>query len=203
MAGSTRGSYAKTVEVRRGIVAACIDAFGESGFHGASMAEIARKAGVSHTGLLHHFPRKENLLAAVLSLQDERAAEYLAAHQSIETMDAVDVLHGMISALTDRSRPQGMLELAAVLGGEAVAGSHPAHAHFAERNAAIRRFLARVYMDLANADRLRGSLSPDVLALSTLALLEGLQNQWLFDPQLDVDAAATLTLSAFVPELKI
>jgi len=77
MSTKERGPYAKSVEVKRGILEACIAAFGSGGFHGASMAEIARRAGISHTGLLYHFPQKEALLTAVLEMQDQRAAAYL------------------------------------------------------------------------------------------------------------------------------
>jgi TetR/AcrR family transcriptional regulator len=41
-------------------------AFADMGFHGASLSAIARSAGLSNPGLLHHFPSKGALYLAVL-----------------------------------------------------------------------------------------------------------------------------------------
>ena len=54
-AGKGRGQYAKTAAVRQRIIESCVDAFSQTGFHGATMKDIARRAGISQTGLLHHF----------------------------------------------------------------------------------------------------------------------------------------------------
>lgn len=197
--------YAKTAGVRRSIVIACAAAFGESGFHGASMAEIARRAGISHTGLLHHFPRKENLLTAVLELQDERSARFLQEHGTFgPERDPVIVLRGMVRTLVERDRHAGLVELGAVLTGEAAASAHPAHDHFARRYADIRRFLSRLYVRLQAEGRLAGEVSPDELAAATIALSEGLHLQWLYssDRRPDVDTVLIAVLGSFVPELR-
>ncbi|MDF2993336.1 MAG: hypothetical protein K0S37_3850 [Microbacterium sp.] len=197
--------YAKTARVRQTIIAACSSAFSESGFHGASMAEIARRAGISHTGLLHHFPHKQDLLTAVLQLQDERSANYLAEHGSLgDDVDPVAVLRGMVVTLVERNRQAGLVELSAVLTGEASASAHPAHEHFADRFENIRRFLGRLFARLAAEDRLSGGASPDELAAATIALTDGLHLQWLYSPrgQLDVDAILRAVLGTFVPELR-
>ncbi len=197
--------YAKTAGVRRTIVIACAAAFGESGFHGASMAEIARRAGISHTGLLHHFPRKENLLTAVLELQDERSARFLQEHGTFgPERDPVIVLRGMVRTLVERDRHAGLVELGAVLTGEAAASAHPAHDHFARRYADIRRFLSRLYVRLQAEGRLAGEVSPDELAAATIALSEGLHLQWLYssDRRPDVDTVLIAVLGSFVPELR-
>ena len=197
--------YAKTAGVRRTIVIACAAAFGESGFHGASMAEIARRAGISHTGLLHHFPRKENLLTAVLELQDERSASFLQEHDTFgPEHDPVIVLRGMVRTLVERDRHAGLVELGAVLTGEAAASAHPAHDHFARRYADIRRFLSRLYVRLQAEGRLAGEVSPDELAAATIALSEGLHLQWLYsgDRRPDVDTVLIAVLGSFVPELR-
>lgn len=197
--------YAKTAGVRRAIVTACAGAFGESGFHGASMAEIARRAGVSHTGLLHHFPRKEDLLTAVLQLQDERSARFLAEHATMGSeQDPVQALRGMIATLVERDRHAGLVELGAVLTGEASASAHPAHEHFARRYGDIRRFLTRLFARLKDEGRLAGNVNPDDLAAATIALSEGLHLQWLYssERQLDVDTVLRAVLGSFVPEIR-
>jgi len=197
--------YAKSAAVRQAIISACSAAFATSGFHGASMAEIARRAGISHTGLVHHFPRKEDLLTAVLGLQDERSAKYLADHRATRVAsDPATILQGMVSTLVERDRYAGLVELSAVLTGEAAAVAHPAHEHFARRYADIRRFLSRLFRQLADEGRVKGTVTPEALAAATVALTEGLHLQWLYSPARDLNVEGILRemLAAFVPELR-
>ncbi|CAH0193105.1 HTH-type transcriptional regulator AcrR [Microbacterium oxydans] len=196
--------YAKTAAVRRGILDACLTIFGESGFHGASMAEIARRAGISHTGLLHHFPRKEDLLMAVLELQDERSAAYLARNDDLAPdADPLDVLRRMATALIERDQRVGLVELSAVLTGEATAPGHPAHDYFAARYRDIRSFVTRLFTRLSDEGRLSPAASPSHLAAVTIAATDGLHTQWLFDrTSIDVDACVTSMMATFVPELR-
>jgi len=196
--------YAKTAAVRRGILDACLTIFGESGFHGASMAEIARRAGISHTGLLHHFPRKEDLLMAVLTLQDERSADYLARNEVLSAgADPLDVLRGMATTLIERDQRVGLVELSAVLTGEATAPAHPAHDYFETRYRNIRSFMTRLFTRLRDEGRLSTDLPPAHLAAITIGAMDGLHTQWLFDRSaIDVDACVTSLMSTFVPELR-
>lgn len=199
MTQAKRGPYAKSVSVRRGILEACIATFGETGFRGATMAEIARRAGVSHTGLLHHFPRKEDLLTAVLQLQDERSAELLNT-SSDGGVDPVRTLRVMVESLDNRVRLVGLTELSAVLSAEATSPTHPAHAHFQERYASIRRFMSRIFETLAERGELQSETSPATLASTTIAVMEGLQTQWLYDrDSVDVDAAIIAYLTGIIP----
>lgn len=202
MSGAGRGPYAKSVEVRRGILDACVEAFSSSGFHGVSMAEIARRAGISYTGMLHHFPNKEALLTSVLALQDARAARFLDEHGRFGDSDPVDVIRGMLETMISRRESVGLVELSVVLNAEAVAEDHPAHGHFRDRYAAVRSFLTKQYRTLYEQNRLLLGVSPDQLSMITIAVMEGLQLQWLYDPgTFDVDATLVAALGAFIPEL--
>lgn len=127
-----RGPYVKSMKVKRGILEACVTAFGESGFYGVSMAEIARRAGISHTGLLHHFPSKELLLTSVLSMLDARAAHYLEQHSARDGDDPLTVIRGLLDTMVGRQGTLGIAELSAVLPAEATMATHPAHGHFRE-----------------------------------------------------------------------
>lgn len=195
--------YAKTAAVRRGILDACLTIFGESGFHGASMAEIARRAGISHTGLLHHFPRKEDLLTAVLTLQDERSADYLARSEATgDGADPLDALRGMATTLIERDQQVGLVELSAVLTGEATTPGHPAHDYFEKRYRNIRSFMTRLFTRLGHEGRLSSDLPPAHLAAITIAAMDGLHTQWLFDRSaIDVDQCVASLMASFVPEL--
>ena len=62
--------YAKGRAKREEILQAAVVLFGEVGFHAASQRELASRVGMSHPGLLHHFPTKVALLEAVLDYRD-------------------------------------------------------------------------------------------------------------------------------------
>ncbi|NUU25905.1 MAG: TetR/AcrR family transcriptional regulator [Streptomycetaceae bacterium] len=186
-----RGPYAKTAGVRQKIVDAATLAFAESGFHGTTMAAVARRAGISHTGLLHHFATKEELLVAVLRGQDQRSHDYLEAHRAIDPeANPLDMLSGMLAIAVEECTT-AIAGASAVLLGEAVSPDHPAHSHFAERYKTARRFYTRVYTALAQRDALRTRLSPETLADITTAFLDGLRTRHLFAPA-DIDIAAVV-----------
>lgn len=52
-------------DLRRTIVAAAVEAIGESGFDGWSLRELARRAGVSHAAPAHHFGDKAGVFTAI------------------------------------------------------------------------------------------------------------------------------------------
>ncbi|MET9359222.1 helix-turn-helix domain-containing protein [Streptomyces sp. NPDC006617] len=79
-----RGSYAKTAEVRQKILDACVEAFGAGGLHGAIMKEIAERARISQTGLLHHFDSKAELLVEVLAAHERETAATVREADDLE-----------------------------------------------------------------------------------------------------------------------
>ncbi|NYF12256.1 AcrR family transcriptional regulator [Pseudoclavibacter sp. JAI123] len=195
--------YAKSARIRAGIIDACARVFKESGFHGSSMAQIARDAEISYTGLLHHFPRKEQLLTAVLDLEDQRRAAFLREHRTFAAdADPVQVLRELSAMLLDRRTEPGLIQLTAVLVGEATSTAHPAHEHFVARFANIRSFLTRLFTRLHDEGRTSGALSPAEMAAVTIATIDGLQTQWLFTPaEIDTEKLVRGLLSVLVPEL--
>jgi AcrR family transcriptional regulator len=201
-ASGNRGPYAKTAAVRRRVLEACVDAFGETGFYGATMKDIAKRAGISHTGLLHHFPRKEDLLLGVLALRDERGTEFLQSAKVLDpAADPVEILDGMIAVIVDNELQPGLMELHCVVSGEATSADHPAHAYYADRYRNLRRFYAETFTALAERG-LPLAIDPETLATMTVSLINGLQAQWLFDRDtVKVETAIRQFLRTVVPAL--
>lgn len=202
-ATTARGPYAKSAEVRRRILEVCADAFAETGFHGASTKDIAQRAGISHTGLRHHFPRKEDLLAAVLELRDERSTRFLRSADAVDpAAHPVEALRGMLDLVVDHELQPGLLQLHCVVAAEATAADHPAHAYYAERYSRLRTFYATAFTALADRGQLRSSVDPDTLATMTVALVKGLEEQWLFDREtVRIEHAIRTFLGSVAPEL--
>jgi AcrR family transcriptional regulator len=177
--GRERGGYAKGRERRDAILVAANEVFATRGFRGASLATIAKRVGMSEPGLLHHFASKEELLLELLKLRDqhddERIAEARAAHAHV-----LDVLLELCRQ--NEERP-GIVRLFTILAAESVDDDHPAHDWFLARYGDRRGVLVD---RLANAQRegtVDADLDPDAVASQILAMFDGLQLQWLLDPE--------------------
>jgi AcrR family transcriptional regulator len=180
-----RGGYAKGRERREAILHAANDVFAAQGFHGATLSTIAARVGLSEPGLLHHFPSKEHLLLELLAMRHEhdaeRVARALADHEGF-----LDALLGLCRENQDTA---GLVRLFTILAGESVDDDHPAHDWFVERYRTLReRFVARIEREQREG-RIDKSLDPARLAPQLLAMFDGLQVQWLLDPD-EVDMAA-------------
>lgn len=57
---------ARTVERHREILAVALDLIAESGYHGASLRELAKRLGISQPSLYHYFASKEELVEQII-----------------------------------------------------------------------------------------------------------------------------------------
>ncbi|MDN4474187.1 TetR/AcrR family transcriptional regulator [Demequina zhanjiangensis] len=172
-----RGPYAKSTQVRAGIIKASASVLEELGYHGMTIAEVARRAGVSHNGLLHHFPDKDALLVAVLQdLDDERRQRLTLTEPDGPLAHPREAL---LATFNSAALGMGgaMFDLELVLTSEARDPSHPAHAFMEQRLAAIKTFLTRAFAELAEHGELGEGIEPQVAATMSLALLQGLMTQ--------------------------
>jgi AcrR family transcriptional regulator len=173
-----RGGYAKGRERRDAILAAANEVFATRGFRGASLATIARRVGVSEPGLLHHFASKEELLLELLTLRDQHDDERIA-----QAFDAhAHVLEVLLALCRQNAERPGIVRLFTILAAESVDPDHPAHAWFVDRYRDRRSQLAQ---QLAIEQR-EGTVATDVdahtAAAQILAMFDGLQIQWLLEP---------------------
>jgi AcrR family transcriptional regulator len=198
MTVETQRGYAKGRAKRRQIVEEATALFGEVGYRSASLREVAARCGISHPGLLHHFPSKELLLRAVLEHRDETDAQRFALGEGSGT----ERLDSFLALVAHNAKVPGIVELFATLSAEASAPDHPAHAYFVDRYARTRRQFADLFGVLRDEGRLAPGLDPGELAVSTIAVVDGLQVQWLLD-RTSVDMAASLRrfLAMAVPGL--
>ncbi|MHA7274828.1 TetR/AcrR family transcriptional regulator [Arthrobacter sp. TMT4-20] len=184
-ANRRRGPYAKTVAVRARILQACLEVFGESGYGASTFAEIAVRSGLSQRGLLHHFGSKRELLMAVI-----QAHERLP--RSVPPSGSPDVIGAVLSvALETAELKRGIVELHTMISAEAISSDHPAHDYYLLRYDGIREYLAGSFTALREAGRLRSDVPSETLASMLVALLDGLQLQWLYSPE-SVDLRETV-----------
>ncbi|MCX4552698.1 TetR/AcrR family transcriptional regulator [Streptomyces sp. NBC_01387] len=175
MTAEERRGYAKGRAKRREILDHAMAMFGEAGYRGASLRTIATRCGISHPGLLHHFPTKESLLLAVLEHRDEVDGEWM----SLGSPTGVDRLRRMADLAELNAGRRGIVELFSVLAAEATAADHPAHAYFVRRYRTSVEGAVLAYGQAHDAGALRPGIAPEVAAQQLIALMDGLQVQWL------------------------
>ncbi|MFJ1604050.1 TetR/AcrR family transcriptional regulator [Streptomyces sp. NPDC088253] len=170
--GDAMSTRARSEERRAEIVRAALEAIAERGYRGASMASVAERVGLTQQGLLHYFPTKDALLVAVLKERDQWDAVP-------DTQWRVDLLASLVEY--NAMRP-GIIQTFSALLGESVTEGHPAREYFTERYARVRASMAAV-LRAEYGERLPNGLTPERTAPLLVAVMDGLQFQWLLDPE--------------------
>ncbi len=175
-----RGPYRKGVERRREIVAAAAQLFGESGYTHSSMRELAKRVGLSQTLLLHYFSDKEELLVEVLNLRDASVAEYLAdiADSDVATRSREVARHS--------ADHEGLTSLYIALSAEAIDPAHPAHQYFVDH---YRSAQQRTRESTVEEGSVPAGVDPELVSALGIAVMDGLQVQRQYRPDLDEVAA--------------
>ncbi|MEE4544435.1 TetR/AcrR family transcriptional regulator [Streptomyces sp. V4-01] len=186
----TRGERgARRVE----IVQAATEVIAERGYRGATLAAVAERVGLTQQGLMHHFPTKEALLVAVLEARDQWDMASAALHGRAWPLEVVADL-----VEYNATRP-GIVQAFTVLAGDSVTEGHPAQEFFRGRYAHVREGGAQA-LRAEYGDRLPGGLSPERAATLLAAVVDGLQVQWLLDPEaVDMPAAFRDFLALLAP----
>lgn len=178
---------AETVAKRRDIVRAATEVFGAKGFANGTLAAIADVVGITHAGILHHFGSKDQLLLEVLTYRDTSDVEDLEPRHIPGHMDFFR--HLVRTALINASRG-GIVQTFVVLSGESVTENHPARDYFANRYATLREEASAALRSVCEERGITDSDDIDRAAAAVLAVMDGLQVQWLHNPDA-VDLAKT------------
>jgi len=179
-------------ERREQLLAAATALIAERGYWALSMQDVADVCDLSLTGLLHHFPSKDALLVAVLDRRDTIEARLLSERLGVELppgaapespqvdWSGVDLRTACEALVARNSRQPELVRLYSMLEAESLAPDHPAHDYFNDRQRHVLALFRRLIGDVPDAE---------MLARKVLALMDGLQVQWLRDPALDLQDA--------------
>lgn len=165
---------------REQILDAAVELFGEVGYRGTSLRDIAQRVGITHPGLLYHFHSKQELLSAVLARRDAANDDNFAL---LDQPTARDHVLRVLELARHNATIPGMIELFATLSAESTDPDHPAHAYFTERYARIVGINQEIFDGLAEQGELKDGVDTAYLGSSFTALMDGLQIQWLYDPE--------------------
>jgi AcrR family transcriptional regulator len=185
-----------TIRRREDILNAALATFGSKGFKNGPLTEIAEQVDMTHAGILHHFGSKDQLLLEVLSYRDETDVAHLENHHMPNGIDLFKHLIKTAKLNMDRA---GIVQAYAVLSAEAVTNDHPARDYFQGRYSTLRREVGEAFEILC---RERGASDERAIELGSaaiLAVMDGLQVQWLLDPDaLDLGAATEFAIQGIV-----
>ncbi|MFK0123492.1 TetR/AcrR family transcriptional regulator [Streptomyces nigra] len=169
--GDAMNARVRSEERRAEIVRAALEVIAERGYRGASLAAVAERVGLTQQGLMHHFPTKDALLVAVLQERDQWDAVPGSRWRT-------DLLAALVEY--NAMRP-GIVQTFSALLGESVTEGHPARTFFSERYTRVRASMAEM-LRAEYGDRLPNGLTPERTAPLLVAVMDGLQYQWLLDP---------------------
>lgn len=147
-----------------------------NGWRSTTLAQIAREAGVTPAGLLHHFESKDQLLQAVLELRD--TDDELHA-------DFQGDLAEQIALVADRyHRSPDLIGTYAVLLIENLEPDAPLHDRVLGRyHAATDQVAERIRCGQRHG-RYRADIDPALKAVEVIAFLNGMETSWLLDPSI-------------------
>jgi len=187
------GPRARTLARHEDILRAATEVFGDSGFRGGTLDDVAKRVGMTHAGVLHHFGSKVNLLQEVLTYRDQMDdAGVRAAH------GAAFFQHLIATARLNMTRP-GIVQTYVVLSSEAVTRDNPGHQFFRDRFTGLRELVLAELRTIQNPAAPLTEADLVNAASSIIAVMDGLQVQWLIDPELvDLGEATAFAIQAIV-----
>jgi AcrR family transcriptional regulator len=181
-----RGRYAKGELKRDEILDAALATFAGQGYDRTSVREIARAVGLSQAGLLHYFSSKEEMFAEVLRRRDERNERLYDRNRGNPV-----TAEGLIAIVRHNVDEPGLVRLFVALSAESTIEEGPARRFFTERYHAIRSGIADDIRIRQREGSFAAGIDPEVVASILIAAADGLQIQWLLDPDA-IDMGARL-----------
>ncbi len=187
-----------TARKRDEILKAAIETFGAKGSTNGTLADIAEQVGMTHAGVLHHFGSKQKLLLEVLTYRDKTDVEELV-DQHIPGGPEL-FLHLVRTAYANARRP-GIVQVFTVLSSESVTEGHAAREYFTERYRVLRQDVREAFEVLCEQEGVTDRSRVDGACASILAVMDGLQLQWLLDPDaFDLGETTAFAITALVHE---
>lgn len=169
---------AKGEDRRQRILAVAERLLARNGWRNTSLARIAKEAGVSPAGLLHHFESKEALLNAVLDARDadddahaDRSGDLIAEIARVaERFDRAPHLVGTFTVLlVENIQPEA-----------------PLHDRMLARQRAAIDIVADLIRRGQESGRYRSDFDAATKAVEIIAFVNGMETSWLLDPSIPV-----------------
>lgn len=178
--GTTRRPYAtllaKGEDRKQRILEVAERLVSRHGWRNTSLAQIAKEAGVSAAGLLHHFESKEQLLNAVLDARD--------ADDDTHADRSGDLVTEICRVAERFDRAPELVGTFTVLLIENIAPDAPLHDRLLARQREGVNIVAGLIELGQRNGRYRTDFNPAIKAVEILAFVNGMETAWLLDPSI-------------------
>jgi AcrR family transcriptional regulator len=168
----------ETARRREEILQAAMATFGAKGYYNGSLVEVAEQVGMTHAGVLHHFGSKDQLLIEVLEYRDRTDVEHLEGQH---IPGGLDLFRHLVATARLNARRPGIVQTYAVLSAEAVTDDHPGQQWFRDRYRVLRATVVEALELVCDPSDRPADADMDAAAAAILAVMDGLQVQWLLD----------------------
>jgi AcrR family transcriptional regulator len=167
------------IERRQAILEAAIDVFARNGFRGSAITEIGQQAGISGTGVLHHFGSKANLLMAVIQDRDRRAE---SEFRELAGTGGIEMLRGLMRYARQGVAEPGLNALHTVLLVEGLGQETLTHDYFLSRMRRIIKWIAEGLERGKQSGEIRADVETEQTAAAIVAFQEGASLLAQLDP---------------------
>jgi AcrR family transcriptional regulator len=183
---TTRGPYRRGIERRRQVVQIATEVFGEFGFRGGTLQQVADRVGGTPAAVLKLFGTKEKLLLAVLDHWDGITRDI--AEQGRPEVARLD---GLARLMAYHVEHKGLLQLYTTMAAEASNPQHPAHEYMIARYRRTLDDMREQFRAASLAGYLRPMSEEEVAREGEflLATMDGLQIQFILMPEFDLVAS--------------
>lgn len=189
----------ETAKRREDILRAAMETFGAKGYNKGSLVDVADRAGMTHAGVLHHFGSKDNLLLEVLLFRDK---DDVAELEGAVAPEGMEFFHHLVRTVKHNMDRPGIVQTYAVLSAESVTDDHPAQDWFRNRFDGLRDQIRDSLRMICDPDAMPSDAELNVAASALIGVMDGLQVQWLLEPdRVDLAEATTFAIDAIITTL--
>ena len=176
------------------LVDCAIDALAELGFPGTSVAEVARRAGVSKGVVTYHFAAKDDLMFAAVAEIFDSVKEFLETRLRGTSPErfVADYINAWVAYY--RTRTRYVLAIREIWGNFR---DDNGHQHFGPQAVAGELGVVQQVLEYGQANDSLGKFDARVMAVTIKASLDALLNQFATDPQLDLEAYGAELVTLF------
>jgi len=147
-----------------------------NGWRNTTLSEVAREAGLSTPGLLHHFQSKEQLLHAVLEARD--------AYDDAHADRSGDLLEQVANVVERFRHAPDLVGMFAILLVENLEADAPLHDRLLFRYQVALDSVAEAIRRGQRAGEYRTDVDPTRKAVEIIAFINGMETSWLLDPSI-------------------
>jgi AcrR family transcriptional regulator len=167
---------AKGEDRRQRILAVAQRLLTRNGWRATTLGQIAREAGVSPAGLLHHFESKEQLLHAVLEARD--------TYDDVNADTGGDVVEEIERIPARFRQAPELIGTFVVLLIENLDPDAPLHDRLLGRYRSAIDIVAEGIRRGQRSGAYRTDIDPVVKAVEIVAFMNGMETSWLLDPSI-------------------